>query len=88
LEIAKQNRDVLKQFFGVLKKQDVSGALRLVFITGVSKFSRVSLFSDLNNLDDISMNPEYSCLLGYDEDEFEKHFNLYKKRIFGINKYS
>ncbi|MBC8181734.1 ATP-binding protein [candidate division KSB1 bacterium] len=81
LEIAKQNRDVLKQFFGVLKGQDVSGALRLVFITGVSKFSRVSLFSDLNNLVDLSMKFEYSCLLGYNEDELDKYFNQYIKTM-------
>ena len=81
LEIAKQNRDVLKQFFGVLKEQDVSGALRLIFITGISKFSRVSPFSDLNNLDDLSMKPEYSCLFGYDEEELEKYFNHYIKKM-------
>jgi len=81
LEIAKQNRDVLKQFFGVLKEQDVSGALRLVFFTGVSKFSRVSIFSDLNNLDDLSMESEFSALLGYTEDELEKYFHNYIKEM-------
>ncbi len=75
LEIAKQNRDILKQFFGVLKGQDVVGALRLVFITCVSKFSRVSIFSDLNNLDDLSMQPEFGTLLGYTEDELENYFH-------------
>jgi hypothetical protein len=74
LEIAKQNRDILKQFFGVLKEQDVSGALRLVFITGISKFSRVSIFSDLNNLDDLSMQAEFGAILGYTEDELERYF--------------
>jgi len=77
LEIAKENRDVLKQFFGVLKEQDVSGALRLVFITGVSKFSRVSLFSDLNNLRDLSMNTQFSTFLGYTDEELEKYFMSY-----------
>ena len=79
LEIAKQNRDVLKQFFGVLKEQDVSGALRLVFITGVSKFTRVSLFSDLNNLDDLSMESQFSAMFGYTEDELENNFHNYIK---------
>jgi len=77
LEIAKQNRDVLKQFFGVLKGQDVSGALRLVFITGVSKFSRVSIFSDLNNLRDLSMNSQFANFLGYTEKELKKYFCSY-----------
>jgi len=81
LEIAKENRDVLKQFFGVLKEQDVSGALRLVFITGVSKFSRVSLFSDLNNLRDLSMNTQFSNLFGYTEEELEKYFSSYVQRL-------
>jgi len=81
LEIAKQNRDVLKQLFGVLKGQDVSGALRLVFITGVSKFSRVSIFSDLNNLDDLSMKSKYGYLLGYNEDELDKYFFQYIKKM-------
>jgi len=81
LEIAKQNRDILKQFFGVLKEQDVSGALRLVFITGVSKFSRVSIFSDLNNLLDLSMISQYSALLGYSELELERDFNAYIQKL-------
>lgn len=81
LEIAKQNRDVLKQFFGVLKGQDVSGALRLVFITGVSKFSRVSIFSDLNNLDDLSMQSSYGEILGYTETELEHYFHAYIERM-------
>lgn len=81
LAIAIKNRDVLKQFFGVLKDQDVSGALRLVFITGVSKFSRVSIFSDLNNLYDLSMLSQYSTLLGYSEPELEQYFSIFIKRM-------
>ncbi len=77
LQIGKENRDVLKQFFGVLKEQDVSGALRLVFITGVSKFSRVSIFSDLNNLRDLSMNVDFATLLGYTQQELEGNFDSY-----------
>jgi len=75
LTIAIKNRDVLKQFFSVLKEQDVSGALRLVFITGVSKFSRVSIFSDLNNLRDLSMESGFSSILGYTEIELENYFH-------------
>jgi len=50
-EIAKANRDILKYFFGVIKDGEVASALRFVLLTGVSKFSRVSFFSELNNLD-------------------------------------
>ncbi len=73
-EIAKGNRDKLKQFFGVLKGGDVSAALRFVFITGISKFARVSIFSDLNNLNDISMQERYDAILGYTADEIERVF--------------
>jgi len=74
LEIAKANRDILKYFFGVIKGGDVSPALRMVFITGVSKFSRVSIFSELNNLEDLTMTEPYSDMLGYTQEELEKYF--------------
>ncbi|GAK55245.1 hypothetical protein U27_02077 [Candidatus Vecturithrix granuli] len=74
LEIAKGNRDVLKTFFGILKGQSISDKLRLVFLTGVSRFSKVSLFSDLNNLRDISMVESYVEMLGYTQTELEDVF--------------
>ncbi len=74
LEIAKANRDILKYFFGVIKDGDVSSALRFVFITGVSKFSRVSIFSELNNLNDITTNRKYADMLGYTQQELEASF--------------
>ncbi len=76
-ETARANRDILKSFFGVLKDADVSPMLRFVFITGVSKFSRVSIFSELNNLNDITMNPDYADMLGYTQDELELCFAPY-----------
>jgi len=75
LEIAKANRDILKYFFGVIKDGDVSPALGLVFITGVSKFSRVSIFSELNNLEDLTMTEPYADMLGYTQEELEKYFS-------------
>jgi len=74
LQAAKQNRAILKEFFGVLKQAEVSAVLRFVFITGISKFSRVSIFSDLNNLTDLSMHENYAALLGYTKDELESYF--------------
>jgi len=75
LQAAKQNRAILKEFFGVLKQAEVSAVLRFVFITGISKFSRVSIFSDLNNLKDLSMNEAYAGLLGYTRQELESYFS-------------
>lgn len=69
LAVARANREVLRSFYGVLKETNVAAALRFVLLTGVSRFSRVSVFSALNNLNDISMNEDYAGLLGYTEDE-------------------
>jgi len=72
--IAKANRDVLKRFFGVLKDITIAPMLRFVFLTGVTRFSKVSIFSELNNLDDISMNDAYAGLLGYTQEELARDF--------------
>lgn len=74
LEIAKKNRDILKSFFGVLKEGEVASVLRFIFITGVSKFSRVSIFSELNNLQDLTMLGEYADMFGYTQEELEEYF--------------
>lgn len=75
LAIAKANRDILKSFFGILKGINVSSRLRFVFLTGISRFSKVSIFSELNNLDDISMSDRYTELLGYTQEELETCFH-------------
>ncbi len=74
MAVAKGNRDELRQFFGVIKDGDVARVLRFVFVTGVSKFSRVSIFSELNNLNDITMNRHYAEMLGYTQSELETCF--------------
>ncbi|MCX7999252.1 MAG: AAA family ATPase, partial [Leptospiraceae bacterium] len=71
-EIAKQIRDELKNFYSVLK--DLDEFLKFVFITGVSKFSKVSLFSGLNHLQDISLNPKYAIICGYTHNELVTTF--------------
>jgi hypothetical protein len=73
LEIGKANRDILKSFFGVIKGEAAS-ILRFVFLTGISRFSKVSIFSELNNLNDISMDGRYAALLGYTSEELERGF--------------
>ncbi len=77
LEIAKGNRDVLKSFFGILKDASVAPILRFVFLTGVSRFSKVSIFSELNNLNDLSMSARYAEMLGYTQAELETYFSQY-----------
>ncbi len=72
LEKAKVNREILRSFYAVLKSSD--DHLRLVFITGISKFSQVSIFSHLNNLDDITLNQRYATLTGYTQKELEHYF--------------
>ncbi len=63
---------VLKGFYSNIKKAE--SKLRFAFITGVSKFSHVSLFSDLNNLTDITMDRCYATMLGYTQAELELYF--------------
>ncbi len=71
---AKENQQVLKTFYSVIKDSDPY--IRMLFITGVSKFSRVSIFSDLNNLDDLSLQDHRSnTLLGYTQEELEHFFS-------------
>ena len=65
-------RDTLKGFFGVLKSQDAY--IRFAFLTGVSRFSHVSIFSDLNNLKDISMDARYVDICGISEPELHACF--------------
>ena len=62
-EKALEIREVLKDFYSVIKDSDAY--IRFAFLTGVSKFSKVSLFSGLNNLEDITIAPEYSAICGY-----------------------
>ncbi len=73
-QIALQNRDLMKRFFGVLKGGNVVDNLAFVFVTGVSAFTKVSIFSEWNNLVDITLSPKYADFLGYTEAEIEKNF--------------
>ena len=68
-----QSRGLFKGFFGNLKKLDEH--LQFVFFTGVTKFSKVSIFSDLNHLRDISLNEKYETICGISGDELLSNFN-------------
>jgi Predicted AAA-ATPase len=72
LNIALENRSTLKTFYSILK--DADQYLQIVFITGVSKFSKVSIFSDLNNLMDISLSEDYNEICGISQKELESNF--------------
>ena len=71
-ELEKHNKAVFKGFFSVLKEADKY--LRFVFITGVTKFEKVSIFSDLNQLRDISFSKEYAGICGITEQEIHTNF--------------
>lgn len=71
-EQAERNRDILKSFFSVIKDSDPF--LRFFLITGVSKFSKVSLFSDLNHLRDITLVKQFETIAGYTQAELETYF--------------
>ena len=66
-------RRELQGFYSVIKNKD--GFIRFAFLTGVTKLGKMSVFSSLNNLSDISMDLEYSDICGVSEDELKSYFN-------------
>ena len=83
-DVAVANRDGLRGLYSVIKGHDRH--IRFSFLTGVSKFSKVSLFSGLNNLEDITLDPRYSSVCGYTEEDLDGVFapelgGLDRKRV-------
>jgi len=72
-------RDALASFYSVLK--DASKYLKFVFLTGVSKFSKTSIFSKLNNITDISLVPKYADICGYTQTDLETIFADYLHNV-------
>ena len=72
-EVARANRDYLRGLYGVIKDSDAH--VRFAFLTGISKFYKVNLFSQLNNLTDLTLDPVYSSICGYTEDDLDAVFN-------------
>ena len=70
--VARANRDFLRGLYGVIKDSDAY--VRFTLLTGVSKFSKVSLFSGLNNLRDITIAPRYSAICGYTDADLDRVF--------------
>ncbi len=75
LDEAEEIRRLLKGFYGVIKAMDAY--IRFVFITGISKFTKVSIFSDLNNLDDLTLQISMATALGLTEAEIRPHLQEY-----------
>lgn len=73
IPLLEKHRKFLKGFYGTLKSAD--DYIQFMFFTGVTKFSKVSIFSGLNNLEDISMLPAYCNILGYTESELNEYLN-------------
>ncbi|MDR1979655.1 MAG: ATP-binding protein [Synergistaceae bacterium] len=77
-EKAEEARTVMREFYTQIKALDAS--LRFVFMTGITKFSKMGVFSAMNNLKDISMTDRYATMLGYTQDELERDFGLHIDR--------
>ena len=71
-EVARANRDFLRGLYSVVK--DCDADIKFTLLTGVSKFSKVSLFSGLNNLEDITLDPCYAAICGYTERNLDEVF--------------
>lgn len=71
-ELQKSFRNTLKAFYGALKSKD--GCIKFGMLTGVTKFGKVSVFSDLNNLEDISMRQQYAEICGISDRELHENF--------------
>ena len=85
IETAEANRQVLRGFYGILKSMDPY--LRLTFITGVSKFTKTSIFSELNNLLDITLTEEYANICGIAVADLSKYFSEHIDNLATLNNF-
>ncbi|MCL2115898.1 MAG: ATP-binding protein [Methanobrevibacter sp.] len=74
-DVAEGNRKVLSNFYGVLKSNEKF--IEFIFLTGVSKFSKTSIFSGLNNVTDITINSKFANICGYTQEDLEACFSKY-----------
>ncbi len=72
VEMAKEAREILKDLYTTIKDSDEF--IKFAFLTGVSKFAKVSIFSGLNNLEDITLSPDYATICGYTQNDLETTF--------------
>lgn len=78
-DVVEANRRVLSDFFGTFKT--LNKHLAFVFVTGISRFSQVSISSGLNNLKNITMHPQYAAMMGYTEEELRSNFSAHIQAI-------
>ena len=86
LDLALEIRRILNSFYGALKTVDKH--LEFLFVTGVSKFSKTSIFSGLNNLTDLTFNAEFANICGYTQDDLETNFKDYLIKFSNDNNVS
>jgi Predicted AAA-ATPase/PD-(D/E)XK nuclease superfamily len=79
LPTAKINQEIMKTFYSALK--DSEAYIRFLFITGISKFSKVSIFSDLNHLTDLTLHRDFSTITGYTQTELEANFGEHIEKV-------
>ncbi|MBL0708165.1 MAG: ATP-binding protein [Sulfurimonas sp.] len=79
IEVAKENRDILSRLYTEIKNADEY--VKFTMLTGVSKFSRASIFSGLNMLEDISLDPKYGNICGYTQENIENEFLPYLEGV-------
>lgn len=75
IKLADRIRDTLSTFYSVIKNRDEK--VRFFFITGITKFSNLSIFSQMNNLTDLTFEPKFAAAFGYTEKEMEENFSEY-----------
>jgi Predicted AAA-ATPase/PD-(D/E)XK nuclease superfamily len=78
-----ENQEIMRNFYGPLK--DKGDCLHLTFITGVSKFTKVSLFSEVNHLRDLTLDKRFATAFGYTQTEVETHFEPYIQHFIQEN---
>ena len=83
IEQAKNHQQILKAFYSVIK--DADPYIQFLLITGVSKFSKVSIFSELNNLADLTLDIDFGDLLGYTDEEIRQYFQPYFSKVLQRN---
>jgi hypothetical protein len=77
IDKAEEMRTILRGLYGAFKGKSLDRHLHFLFITGVSKFSKVSLFSEVNNLDDITVDERFATIVGYTQQDVESSLKDY-----------
>ncbi len=80
-DVAKKNRNTLHGFYSVLKEEH--DYIRFCFVTGISRFAHVSLFSGANHLEDLTLDPEYAEICGYTEKELD---DVFSEELVGLDR--